>query len=80
MLHVLLPHEWLGHLYLKRRGLFNQYFLGDAGDFTKYWEHEMNAEWAQQHPCLQDMIPNGVNAMHAIGINFHGDEARACAI
>ena len=78
-IHMLLPHEWMGMLYRKRRDLFHKYFLGDPGDFTEYWLHEVHAEWVKEHPYLQDMLPGGPENMHAIGLNLHGDEARYVA-
>ena len=73
---MLLPHEWVGHLYLKQRDLFHAYFLGESGDLTRYWQHEIHMEWAMEHPLLQGMAHEDPALIGAFGSNLHGDAAR----
>ena len=76
MHYMLHPHEWVGHLYLRKRELFNKCFVGSAGDLVNYWRHELQLEWTLAHPVLDPYRDLSAQDIPVYPVNFHGDGAR----
>eukprot|EP00969_Alexandrium_andersonii_P356996 15447783-Alexandrium_andersonii.AAC.1 len=49
---MLLPHEYLGLLYMHDFARFRGLFLGGTGDLEEFWGECLHEDWARVHPAL----------------------------
>ena len=72
--YMLLPHEYVGHLWRFRRCEFNRLFLGEKDSLRAFWDHEKSQAWVEQNPFLVGKL--GDEDVLAIPVGLHGDDAQ----